>query len=68
MDDERLISLSEASTLFGLSGAQLRLLAKRGRLRATKVGRNWITTPKAVADYMADEELRSKDPYKYKRG
>jgi predicted transcriptional regulator of viral defense system len=68
LDDERLISLSEAAAVFGLSPSQLRLVAQRGRLRATKVGRNWITTPKAVADYMADEELRSKDPYKYKRG
>jgi hypothetical protein len=67
MDDERLISLSEAATLFGLSGAQLRLLAKRERLRATKIGRNWVTTPRAVAEYMADPDLRRRDPYKYKR-
>jgi hypothetical protein len=68
LDDERLISLSEASSLFGLSSAQLRLLAKRGVLRATKVGKSWVTTPGAVAEYMTNQELRSKDPHKHKRG
>ena len=68
MDKERLISLSEAAARFSLSTAQLRLLAARGSLRARKIGRNWVTTPKAVADYMANDELRSKDPHKYKRG
>ena len=67
MEDERLISLTEAAALFGLSRSQLRLLAKQGRLRATKVGKSWVTTPKAVADYMANPEMRSKDPHKYKR-
>ena len=67
MDDERLISLTEAAALCGLSSAQLRLLAKRGRLHAQKVGKSWVTTPRAVADYMKDVRLRSKDPYKNKR-
>jgi len=68
VDDERLISLGEAAALYGLSAPQLRLLAKRGSLRATKIGRNWVTTPRAVAEYMANDVLRSKDPHKYKRG
>jgi hypothetical protein len=67
LDEERLISLTEAAALSGLSSAQLRLLAIKGRLRAFKVGRNWITTPEAVAEYMDNPHLRSKDPLKYKR-
>jgi hypothetical protein len=67
LDDERLISLTEAAALCGLSRAQLKLLARTHRLRATKVGNSWVTTPRAVADYMADAKLRSKDPYKNKR-
>lgn len=67
MDNERLISLTEAAAQFGLSATQLRLLAKLGRLRATKVGKSWVTTPSAVAEYLANSELRSKDPYKNKR-
>jgi hypothetical protein len=68
VDQERLISLSEAAGLFGLSTTQLRLLARRGVLRATKVGKSWVTTPSAVASYIANERLRSRDPHKYKRG
>lgn len=67
MENERLISLTEAAALCGLSSAQLRLLARRGRLRAVRVGKSWVTTPQAVADYMANTELRSKDPLKNKR-
>lgn len=67
MENERLISLNEAAALSGLSGAQLRLLAKKGRLRAFKIGKNWVTTPEAVAEYLSDANLRSKDPYKNKR-
>ena len=67
MDDARLISLSEAAGRFGLSHSQLRLLAQQGRLQARKVGKSWVTTPEAVADYLANVDLRSKDPLKYKR-
>ena len=67
MDDAQLISLSEAADRFGLSRSQLRLLAQKGRLQARKVGKSWVTTPEAVAEYLANLELRSKDPLKYKR-
>src|SRR5207237_9978094 len=45
----------------------LRLLAERGKLRARKIARNWVTTAEAVTEYLTDEEKRSKDPYKNKR-
>lgn len=67
MDQTHYISIPEAAVLSGLSRAQLSLLAKTGRLKAFKVGRNWVTTPGAVAEYLANVELRSKDPYKNKR-
>ncbi len=66
--DERLISLSEAAAISGLSIAHLRRLADQGRLPARKIGRNWVTTADAVATYVKDAEKRSKDPHKYKRG
>ena len=68
MDDEQLLSLREAAARFPISQTQLRLLAKRGRLEARKIGRDWFTTPEAVAAYLANAALRSKDPHKYKRG
>ena len=68
MEQERLISLTEAAALSGLSRSQLNLLAKTGKLRASKVGKTWVTTPSAVAEYLENTELRSKDPYKNRRG
>jgi len=67
LDEERLISLKEAAALCGLSAGHLRLLADSGKLRARKIGRNWVTTAQAVAEYSRDAEKRSRDPYKYKR-
>ena len=67
MEEERLISLTEASALSGLSAVHLRHLAEKGKLRARKIGRDWLTTTEAVAEYLANPELRSKDPYKHKR-
>jgi Helix-turn-helix domain len=64
----QLISIKAAAARFPISETQLRLLARRGRLKATKLGRDWFTTEEAVATYLADTELRSKDPHKNKRG
>jgi excisionase family DNA binding protein len=63
-----LISLKEAAAQFPISYSQLRRLARTGRLTARKLGRDWFTTPEDVAAYLANAELRSKDPHKYKRG
>ncbi len=47
-----LISLAEAADLYGLSVSYLRTIAENGRLEARKIGRNWVTTPKAVKTYL----------------
>jgi hypothetical protein len=67
LEDERLISLREAAALSGLSHSHLQLLARKGRLKARRLGTDWFTTPEAVAEYLNDAEKRSRDPYKYKR-
>ena len=67
MHREELIPLSEAAAISGLSLKHLGLLARRGTLRAHKIGRNWVTTRKAVAAYVRDSFKRSRDPYKHKR-
>ena len=67
MDQEQLISLSEAAAISRLSLKHLGLLARQGKLRARKIGRNWVTTPEAVADYLRDSFKRSRDPYKHKK-
>ncbi len=43
------------------------LLASRGAINAQKVGRDWLTTRRAVLEYVPDEQKRSKDPWKGKR-
>lgn len=67
MNTDQLISLKEAAARFAISYSQLRWLARSGRLAAQKLGRDWFTTAEAVAAYLANAELRSKDPHKYKR-
>ena len=67
MEDEELIPLSEAVAVSGLSQPHLNLLARQGKLRAKKIGRNWVTTRAAVLDYLGDASKRSKDPLKNKR-
>ena len=66
MSDE-LISLAEAAAISGLSAGHLRYLVSRGDVEGKKIGRNWVTTRKAVAAYLRDAARRSKDPYKRKR-
>lgn len=67
MQEGHFISLSEAAAQFGLSHSHLKLLARTGKLEAMKIGKSWVTTPEAVATYLASPELRSRDPLKYKR-
>jgi hypothetical protein len=62
LEPVRYISLAEAAAQFGISHSHLKLLARTGRLHATKIGKNWVTTPEAVAVYMSDPVLRRKGP------
>jgi excisionase family DNA binding protein len=67
LENEDLIPLSEAAELARLHPDHLRKLAQRGYLRAKKIGRNWVTSREAVAEYLRDAEKRSRDPYKRRR-
>ena len=51
-DKTRLISLAEAAELYGFSRYYLSNLAKKGRLKAQKVGGAWVTTPNDVEEYI----------------
>ena len=67
MESERLLSLKEAAALSGLSHEHLRWLARKGKLEARKMGRDWFTTKKAVDLYLKNEAVRKYDPYKHRR-
>lgn len=47
------ISLFQAANLTPYSPKYLNLLARTGRLEAIKQGRNWVTTKKAIEEYIA---------------
>jgi hypothetical protein len=50
---EDLISLKAAAKKSGLSHDHLRRLAGQGEFWAKKIGRDWVTTEKAVREYLA---------------
>jgi Fic family protein len=55
--DDRWISLADAAQGMSYSQEYLSLLARTGKLRAKKQGRNWVTTKRAITEY---EETRLK--------
>ena len=57
-DKTRLISLPEAAELYGFSAGYLSELAKKGRLRAKKVGHSYVTTPEDVEAYISSRQKR----------
>ncbi len=67
MESEELISLTEAAEISKLHPDHLRKLTQKGYLRATKIGRNWVTSREAVYEYLGDVQKRSRDPFKNKR-
>ena len=61
---DELISLREAAELSGLSAGHLRLLVSRGEMWGVKLGRNWVTTTKAVEEYLWQDRRPGPRPKK----
>jgi len=55
---EKLISLSELSKHSSFSEKYLNLLARAGKLEAHKEGRNWLSSQKALDNYMNQRERK----------
>ena len=55
------ISLQEASTLCKYSQEYLSLRARSGKLKAKKLGRNWVTTPKWLEEYVKQARIYQQD-------
>ena len=60
VSSQELITLAEASRRYKLSRETLRLLARTGRLRARKMGRDWFTTPADMEAYLASRAKRGR--------
>ncbi len=67
LQQEDLVSLAEAAAIAKLHPDHLRKLAQKGYLRARKIGGIWVTSRQAIAEYLGDSEMRSRDPYKRRR-
>jgi Fic family protein len=57
---ENLVLLSELSKQSSFSEKYLNLLARSGKLEAHKEGRNWLSSKKALENYMNDRERKRK--------
>lgn len=55
---DELMPLSEAADAYGYSGDYLRRLAEKGRLKARKLGRNWLTTSGDMESFIESREKR----------
>lgn len=53
-----LISLQEAAEYSGLTKDTLHNYAKRGRLRAKRLGPIWVTTSAAIDEYLTSRQLK----------
>ena len=61
---DELITLGEAAKISSLSHDHLRRLAGRGDLKAKKIGRDWVTTKRAVREYLAQDRRPGPKPEK----
>jgi hypothetical protein len=57
-DKTRLISLPEAAELYGFHSEYLSQLARKGRLKARKIGKMWVTTPIDMEDFIRSRQKR----------
>jgi len=57
-DKDALLTLTQAAETYGFSGDYLRRLAEKGRLRARKLGRNWLTTSDDMETFIESREPR----------
>ena len=56
LSSTNLISINKAATYTPYSPEYLSLLARKGKILAVKVSRDWLTTPEAVLTYLEQQE------------
>ena len=55
-----LLTLKEAATFCPYSADYLNLLVRKGKIRATKIGRDWIITKVDLFEYLRKQQVESK--------
>ena len=61
---DELISLSEAAERYEISASHLRLLVRQGQVWGKKLGHSWVTTARAVEEYLALDRRPGPKPQK----
>ena len=59
-----LLSLREAATLSPYSADYLNLLARKGKLKARKIGRDWLITKSDLFSYLNKQHIESQSRLK----
>lgn len=57
-DKDELISLADAAERYGFNRIYLAELARKGRLKAQKIGNMWVTTPANVETFIRSRKRR----------
>jgi excisionase family DNA binding protein len=57
--ENKMLSLAEAAKLTPYTKEYLGLLARQGKIGATKIGKDWRVTPKALKEYMSKSGLKA---------
>lgn len=58
--DLELLSLKDASVFSPYSADYLNLLARKGKIKARKIGRDWLITKADLFDYLKKQHFESK--------
>jgi excisionase family DNA binding protein len=57
-DKDELITLAQAAERYGFTHLYLRELARKGRMKAKKVGSIWLTSPADVEEFIRSRKRR----------
>jgi excisionase family DNA binding protein len=58
----KLISVTRASEISGLTTSYIRRLLREGRIEGVKIGRNWLTTEETIREYLKQERRPGPKP------
>lgn len=61
--NKKYISLQEAAWIYGCTQKHMNLMARQGKLKAIKMGRNWFTTFKWLNEYIELTERKKKKKF-----
>jgi len=58
----KLISVTRASEISGLTTSYIRRLLRDGQIEGVKIGRNWLTTEETIREYLKQDRRPGPKP------